>query len=334
MSWKHFLPTVLAVFLTSFASHPLLAGTITLTNGDVIHGELQAVDKTHVQWKSDVLGVLNIEKNQVSQFSSNTVMPKVKSQAGTARDCSLIMTEEVERSCAAGLHDSQPLATLVAMKPLPPFSGDARFGFNRKDGNTDSADLDFAVNAQWLKEQLRHEVELLVESEEADGVVVDERYEANYQLNYDFREQWFSYTRLGYEKDRFNAIDEQYELGGGIGHRLNLDNQMRLNLQLGAAYLISHQPQDGTDNDLAGRWAFKLDWPIPNSKLTLFHHHELLWTAEDINNNQVESSTGVKVPLMGRLFSELRYDFDYVSEPSDDQRHADEEWVIAIGYEW
>lgn len=334
MSWKHFLPTAFAVFFIQLTSTPALAGQITLINGDVIHGELQAIDKKHVLWKSDVLGVLNIDKKQVSQFSSNTVMPQVKSPGVTASNCSLDMTEEVERNCTGGLHDSQPLATLVAIQPPPAFSGDARFGFNRKDGNTDSSDLDFAVNAQWLQEKLRHEVELRAESEESDGVVVDERYEANYQLNYDFQEEWFSYTRLGYEKDRFNAIDEQYELGGGIGHRLSLDNQMRFNLQLGAAYLISHHPQDGSDNDAAGRWAFKLDWPVPDSKLTLFHHHEFLWTMDDIHNNQTESSTGVKLPLMGNLFSELRYDFDYVSEPNDSQKHADEEWVIAIGYEW
>lgn len=305
-----------------------------MTNGDVIHGELKAIDKKHVLWKSQTLGVLTIDKNQVSQFSSDTVMPQVKSLVGHASKCSLNMVINVEQTCADGLHDSQPLATLIAVEPLPAFSGDARFGFNRKDGNTDSADLDAGLNAQWLQEQLRHEVQLLVESEESDGVVVDERYEANYQLNHDFHEKWFSYTRLGYEKDRFNAIDEQYELGGGIGYRLSLDNQMLLNLQLGTAYLISHRPQDGSDNDLAGRWAFKLDWPVPSSKLTLFHHHEFLWTIEDINNNQAESSTGIKLPLIGNLFSELRYDFDYVSEPSGDQQHADEEWVIAIGYKW
>ncbi|TNE80491.1 MAG: DUF481 domain-containing protein [Gammaproteobacteria bacterium] len=327
------IASAIATFM-SLACLPAIAGTLTLTNGDVIHGELQGVDKSQVIWKSDNLGVIHIAKAKVAGFTSTAVIPEVKTPEGTAQNCSLNMTDRVTRDCANGLQDTQPLATLMAIEPPPAFSGDARFSFNRKDGNTDSADLDFIVNSQWLQEQYRHELELLVESEESDGDVVDEHYEANYQLNYDFNERWFNYTRLGYEKDRFNAIDEQYELGAGIGHRFNLDNQMRFNLQLGAAYLVSHHPDDGTDNDLAGRWGFKLDWPVPDSKLTLFHHHELLWTMDDINNNQVDSSTGIKLPLMGNLFSELRYDYDYVSEPSDGQKHADEEWVIAVGYEW
>ncbi len=330
----HSLLSIAATVLLPLTSSLAMAGTLTLSNGDVIHGELQAVDKKQVIWKSDNLGTINVPKSKVSYFTSTAVIPEVKTPDGTAHNCALNLSENVERNCSDGIRDIQPLATLVAIEPPPAFSGDAKFSFNRKDGNTDSSDLDFVLNANWLQERFRHEVELLAESETSDGGVVDERYEGNYQLNYDFNQQWFSYTRAGYEKDRFNAIDEQYELGAGIGHRINLDNQMHFNLQLGAAYLISHQPEDGSDNDLAGRWGLKLDWPVPGSKLTLFHHHELLWAMDDINNNQTESSTGIKLPLLGNLFSELRYDFDYVSEPSDDQRHADEEWVIAIGYEW
>jgi len=327
------LSTMALVFL-SFSSQAAMAGTITLNNGDVIHGELQAVDKKQVIWKSDNLGKLSIPKEKVAHFTSTSVIPEVRTPNGTAHNCSLNLEEGVQASCTDGLVETQPLATLVAIEPPPAFSGDSRFSFNRKDGNTDSSDLDFIVNAQWLRDQFRHQVELLAESETSDGDVVDERYEGNYQLNYDFNQRWFSYTRLGYEKDRFNAIDEQYELGAGFGQRFNLDNQMNFDMQLGAAYLISHHPEDGSDNDLAGRWGFKMNWPVPGSKLTLFHHHELLWAMDDVNNNQTESSTGVKLPLMGNLFSELRYDYDYVSEPSDEQKHADEEWVIAIGYEW
>lgn len=334
MIWKQLLPPVTTVLSLSLGHPAALAGQIALTNGDIIHGELLGVDKKHVIWNSDNLGQLVIDKSRVQDFSSSAIIPQVKTVSGPAYNCVLHMAEEVESSCEGGTRDMQPLTTLIAVEPEPPFNGEARFGFNRKDGNTDSADLDFAVNAQWFEEKLRHELEMRAESDEADGEIVDERYESNYQLNYDFSERWFSYTRLGYEKDRFNAIDEQYELGAGLGRRLALDNQMRFNLQLGAAYLVSQHPEDGTDRDLAGRWAFKLDWQVPDSRLTLFHHHELLWPVDDVNNNQVESSTGVKLPLMGNLFSELRYDFDYVSQPENDQRHADEEWVIAIGYEW
>jgi len=43
--------STMALVLLSFTSQVAMAGTITLNNGDVIHGELQAVDKKQVIWK-------------------------------------------------------------------------------------------------------------------------------------------------------------------------------------------------------------------------------------------------------------------------------------------
>lgn len=77
-----------------------------------------------------------------------------------------------------------------------------------------------------------------------------------------------------------------------------------------------------------------MDWPIPGTDMMLFHENEFFWTVDDFNNNQTESSTGIKIPLLGNLFSELRYDFDYVNQPGDGQKRADEEWVISLGYQW
>ena len=64
----------------------------------------------------------------------------------------------------------------------------------------------------------------IAESDSAEGDVVDEQYDARYQLNYDFDKHWFSYGRVKYEKNRFSAIDEQFQAGGGLGHKLTLNN--------------------------------------------------------------------------------------------------------------
>ena len=311
-----------------------LAGEITLKNGDIIHGELDSLNENQVIWKSDIFGLIKIPKNQVTDFNSSSRMPLITSPDETATNCSLTMEETVTGHCDEGTKPSLPFMTLVAMEPPKAFTGDVRFGFNRKDGNTNTENLDFIVRAQWLQEQFRHETELIAESEKADGAVVDEHYETNYQLNYDFTERWFSYGRLGYTKNRFSAIDEQYQLGAGAGRRINLANQMKLNLQLGAAFLVSHYDGSDSEKDLAGRWRMRMDWPIPGTDMMFFHENEFFWAVDDFNNNQTESSTGIKIPLLGNLFSELRYDFDYVNQPGDGQERADEEWVISLGYQW
>ena len=309
MKRVNFIKKPVFIFFSIFVVAPAFGGELTLTNGDVIHGELHTLTEDSIIWSSEILGDITIPREKVQQFTP---------------------------SIAAADDAPQELSDVDVQAPPPPstFTGDIKLGYNRKRGNTDTEDVDFSTRSKWEQGLLRHEALLVAESEKVEGSVIDEKYVADYQLNYDFDENWFNYGKLRYEKDRFSADDEQTQLGGGIGYRVELDNQLQVNAQLGASYLITHQREGGTDKDPAGRWALKLDWPIADSEMTLFHHHEFLWPLTDTNDYQVESSTGVKVPLIGGIFSELRYDYDYVNQVEGDQEHADHEWVVLLGYHW
>ncbi|MDX2465570.1 MAG: DUF481 domain-containing protein [Porticoccus sp.] len=347
------------VLITALNSLAISAGQVTLKNGDMIHGELQAMHKNSITWLSDVFGVITIPKEKITQLNSSTLLPfssdtlphtafnTTTANGGqhnqeAINHCSLNVEDSVSALCDSGKLNHLSLDKMVTIKLAPeppPFKGEIKFGFNQKSGNTDSEELDVAVSAQWHQQAFRHEVDFIAESDSAEGDTVDEQYDARYQLNYDFDKHWFSYGRVKYEKNRFSAIEEQLQAGMGLGHKLTLNNQLLINAQLGATFLSTQRPgndsSSGSNNkDVAGRWALKLDWPLPSSELTLFHRHELLWLIDEMDNTQLETSTGIKIPLLGGIFSEVRYDMDYVSEPASEQKHADHEWVISVGYNW
>lgn len=348
---------LLFLFLQSLS---VSAGKITLKNGDIIHGELQAIQKDSIVWSSNIFGEISLPKDQVQQFTSSTVLPlniqaygqdTSISKGTTVSNCSFELTDELKKPfsalCDNGENKNlsldnlslQKIATIKVRPAPPPFKGDVKFGYNQKSGNTDSEELDVGISAQWIHQQFRHELGLTAESDSSEGDVTDEKYTADYQLNYDFNDHWFTYGQVKYEKNRFSAIEEQYQVGAGVGHKLILDNELHINAQLGATYLSTKRPSSDSesgsnDKDIAGRWALRLDWPFPKSNITAFHRHELLWIADAIDDNQLESSTGIKIPLFGGIFSEVRYDFDHVSEPASEQQHADHEWVISLGYKW
>lgn len=332
------LSKVIFLFLiTTAASIPAIGGKITLHNGDIFHGELRTINKKTIVWMSDTLGELRLPKEKVEHFSSSTILRTVKSDANNAENCSLKMSETIDGICEKGQLSGLQLNELVATSPPPPvapFSGEVKFNTNRKSGNSSSRDSDFEARLKWNQEEFRHEADFTVELDKDDGNTTEENYEVDYQLNYDFNDRWFSYGRFDYDKDRFSAIDEQYEIGVGLGRRIYLKNQLNLNVQLGPSYLITNNPKSDTEKDLASRWALRLDWPISDSNITFFHDQSLLWLIKDADNNQLETSTGIKIPLFGGIFSEIRYDFDYVGEPDNGQKHADDEWVISVGYAW
>ena len=313
------------------------AGQLTLTNGDVIHGELSAIKSNLLIWDSELLGKIRVQKTDVKHFHSDATIPMVQATGVTAENCQLIMKEMINGRCEEGKISDTPLTELTARQPLPPPSlvgGDLKLRYNKKEGNIDSESLDFSIRSAWDQELIRHEVSALADTDKSDQARVRERYKADYQRNYRFKESWFGYGNLGYEKNRFGPIVEQYEVGTGLGHILSFDNQLQLNMQLGASYLATEHADGEDDNHIAGRWIMKLDWPLPDTDLKLFHHHRFLWPVEEPGNNQLETSSGLRMPLIGNLFSEFRYDFDYVNQPSDDQQHTDQEWIISLGYQW
>lgn len=331
-----FFPTTLLVL---FFTSTVFAGELRLSNGDVIQGEVVEVTEDSLLWKSDILGELTIAKSNVASFSSSTILSHMKTGSQEAHQCAIQMQnpETVSSQCVAGNLSETSLASLLSVKPAPtpdPYAGESKLGYSNKSGNTNTEKLDFATNIKWQTEILRHEANLTIQSDKTNGQVVDERYKTNYQANYDYNQNWFSFGLAEYEKNRFSAIDEQYQVGAGMGHRNTFKNNLQTNAQLGLSYLISRPPTGDSEKDIAARWGLKLDWPVPNSELVLFHYHELLWPIDDIKNNQLESSTGLKVPVIGNLFGEFRYDFDYVNQPPTGQKHADDEWVISLGYQW
>jgi len=337
MKYANLAKVAFLLLLTNAISISTIAGEIILHNGDVFHGELTTINKETIVWRSDTLGELRLPKEKVEQFTSSTILRTVKSDANSAENCSLEMSKTIDGICEKGQLSGLQLDELVASSPPPPlapFSGELKLNANRKSGNSDSMNSNFEARLKWHQEKYRHEAKIKTELEKTNGNIDEENYEVDYQVNHDFNDRWFSYGRGDYDKDRFGAVDEQYEIGAGLGRRIYLENQVSMSLQLGLSYLITKNPDVDTEKDLASRWGMRLDWPTPYKDITFFHEHSLLWLVKDAGNNRLKSSTGIKIPLFAGIFSEMRYDFDYVGETEDGNKHADDEWVISVGYTW
>lgn len=328
---------LLYILLLPLLAQSINAGQIVLTNGDSLQGELKSVDSDSLVWQSTLLGEIKIPKSSVESMDSSTVLPVVKSGEAYANDCVIKLDNGLTTQCLDGELDTHSLAMVTSFQRNPDamvHSGNVKLNYDRRDGNADTEDLDFSTTANWQNQKYRHAVELTAESDKSEGVVQNEKYEADYQLDYDFAEHWFSYGNIGYEKDRFSAIEQQYELGSGFGHRYRFENMIETEAQLGLAYLQSELADGDKENDLAGKWALKVRWPIPGTRMDIFHRQEYIWPWDDMSSYQLESSTGLKMPLLAGVFGEFRYDFDYTAEVTEDTKHADEEWVISLGYEW
>ncbi len=294
-------------FLTMSSASAVLGAELVLTNGDIIHGELEAESETTITWMSELFGVITVQRDNVQQIVIDQVAEAAPQPAPEAE--------------AAGLSEPSSL------------SGSSQLSYNRKRGNTDSEEAYAEIDAQWQLGLYRHDLAIEAESEKTDGLTIEERYKADYQLNYMFDDRWFTYGKAGYEKDLFGANEEQQHVGLGIGYRKDFSNQLKIDAQTGISYLVVRKQDGKTEKGPAGRWALRLDWPF-GSGFSLFHDHEILWSLRDINDSLLDSSTGMKIPLLGGVYSELRYDYDFINRVEGGEKRADHEFRVLLGYDW
>ena len=61
---------------------------------------------------------------------------------------------------------------------------------------------------------------------------------------------------------------------------------------------------------------------------------EFGWLFDDTDVNNLDTSTGVSIPLIERLVAEIRLDYDRTGLQLPGIDNTNEEWVFALGYAW
>ena len=87
------------------------------------------------------------------------------------------------------------------------------------------------------------------------------------------------------------------------------------------------------DEDFGGRWAFDYEQKII-SWLGAFHDHEGFFSAENRDDINIRSSTGLKIPLNDYINAKLQANIDWNNSPAEGAASTDKEYIFTLGYEF
>lgn len=118
--------------------------------------------------------------------------------------------------------------------PMGVWAGKGQLGFLDSQGNTVAESANAALDMTLVEGPWKHALHLDGLYGKSAEVVSAERYNAQWQSNYNFSGALFVFGALSYEHDLFNGFDYQASGTGGIGYQFFNSAMTKLSAQLGA----------------------------------------------------------------------------------------------------
>ncbi len=332
------------------------AGELVLNNGDRVAGELDGYLNNTISWKSDNFGVISVAANQIKELKTSSVI-SINDSAEACRWESLeqwVLTYNCEQSGRG----TMPLADVVAMgpyvspdwEPAPKFEGKVTATGRRASGNKEEEELEVTSKTLYEVGDYRHTLNFDFESNSKNEEDAEEQLDVKYALDWFFAERWFLYGEAQFNYDETRNIDERYILGPGVGYQILATNSTSFSVQGGVDYVKENfaepdmvmampmPPMMMMEFDSSReRAAYRLGMDfthIFSNDISIYHNNQYIESTNNSSDWVFESETGISIPLVGSLYTEVKLDYDIDNLPPEARERSDTELTVGLGYAW
>lgn len=322
------------------------SGELVLKNGDRLQGDLVKLEGESVVWASESFGNLSVAKQDVDQLNTTTLIK----MDGHPEPCTITSVSggNVRFSCADSTSGQVSLLSLELTLPYEDYFAGARtykgkvaLAGTHTTGNKKEEDWELDTEIELRRGDFRHMFGAEYESESTNDAPADEEFEFSYSLDWFFQERWFWYNDVSIGAEESKNIDERYALGSGFGYQFWESDRSALSVESGVSFVKElFDRSENADDTFESqsergvlRWAANYFYVLPFSA-ALVHKHEILYSLEDGEDWELDSDTGINIPLGAGLFSEFKVEYDYDNQPLQNEKKSDTKFSVGLGYEW
>lgn len=319
------------------------AGVLLLDNGDRISGELIVIADGELRWQSDLAGEIVVQQVNVVAIEARDLFEVELDARRQLSQCQLQMRADRKQllNCQQGIAELNSWR-LVAKVSARPFmrpdtwrhAGSVSASAQDSSGNTETQDyqVDFKISAR--KENIRHTViGEYFQQRQADIKTQDNR-KLEYQADYFVSDKWFVKGVGSLQRNVFQDLSSRKLVGGGIGYQFFDTEFIQLSVDTGLSWVEEVYSNDTDRNALAFRENTDFSYRLNRFGLRFFHRHTFLHVFDSSSDWRVDSETGFKMPVLGRLNAQAKLRFNYVNIPADDVDSLDRTWLFGLNYDW
>lgn len=336
------LAGLLVIFFVSAAS----ADELLMKNGDRLQGSVVSMSSGKLVFKTSYAGEITIKWDQVAKLTTE------KPLEAYLRNEQILIGKIVaaeEGTLVFYLADDTPsvpvpLAQVKSMeRPKPPadweFGGNVTAGASKETGNTNTEKYSLTGNLTVSK--LPHVVKLYAEfhKEWAKNELNKDNGLGSATYERFLTEKWFVFGNATAQMDKFKDLDLLGSVAAGPGYQFWRSRDLNLSAKLGPAYGYEKYTKNmdflgGKDQRdyFSGYWALDFDMWFFDKFFQIFHHDDFLYDFQDSTNWMLRTRTGVRIPMVMKLFASFQFNYDYDNQPADGKKNYDQSWVFGLGW--
>lgn len=331
---------VLFTFVLISAGSSSRAGEITLSNGETIRGDIDAVRRETVHWATESIGILIIKKDAIANIRTDSKM-KVYGvnescfwQGINAGDVMLTCGDEkiVYRSFKSL---NNVVRETVQRVEGYQFTGSILGVGTSSSGNKNEENWLLDVDTVVRHSDYRHLTGAMYETESIEGDREAEEYELSYALDWFFSRRTYLFVSSTAGRDETREFDSRYTFGTGLGYQFWDNTKSAFSIQTGGEYVRQEPIDPLLDKEEYESWQVSTSYRYAFFRDIKFYlKASATHSLQDGDDWYGDAEAGLGMPLVMGVTADVKYEFDYDNTPLDALRKADSAFRIGFGYSW
>ncbi|MBX3329083.1 MAG: DUF481 domain-containing protein [Nitrospira sp.] len=320
---------------------------VTLKDGSVIYGEVIEMSGGLLQIKNAMASdLIKVKWAEVSKLAVSHPIP-FHLKEGTV----LIGTAEEGDpgtiKLKAGPTGSEMMVPMNAVTQVNPiiqrpviYIGSLNAGYSQATGNSQLRNISIVGDLVARSEQLR--LTLLGRYVYGDnaGSLITRNARGTIKLDFFLTKRFFWFASAYFENDRLQNLKLRTAISSGAGYQWiergdfnGIFKDMTFYTEAGPAYFnedfINPLPDQAS---FRGRVAMKLDWPLFDGRITLYHYDEIFPSVQDFSDFYYTMDNGIRLKILAGLASGFQVTTRYNNRPPAGTGDTDNLYLLTLGY--
>lgn len=309
------------------------ADEIVLENGDRVTGKVKSAKDGILVFTTGYSEPMSIRISSMRSISTDDPV-EVHLQSGEVLKGRLIPWEAgqaVVEPSAERQKTVIDLATVRAINPPSPWSGNITVGGNLQTGNTERLTASIGAEALRRTKQDRFSLRFLFNYAEEDDTITARNTFGALKYDYFFTRRTYGFLNLEMLSDEFKNINLRTSVGPGIGYQVWDDPGKTLMLEIGVNYFSEDLDKGEDDQWITGRGSVVLGLKV--HRYLAFSEIVVVYpNLEGFSEYQLRNEASLTSAIGSRLSLKLTNIIEYDSDPSPGVQKADTFWILALQY--
>lgn len=329
----------------SLAPAPL--DVVTLKDGGVLYGEVIEMSGgvLYIKTVAAADNIVKIKWANVSKLAINHPIPFHLKEGtvliGTATE-GPSGTINVRAEPLKGTMEV-PMDSITALNPLVQapviYTGSLTGGFSQTTGNSHLKNASLLGDFVARSEQLRLSINGRYIYSDNGNTLIARNARGTIKLDFFITKRWFWFASSYFENDRFQDLKMRTALASGPGYQFidrgdfsGILKDMTFYAEAGVAYFNEDFLVADDASSLRGRLSLKLNWPLFDDRITIYHYDEVYPSLQNTKNYFLTMDSGIRFKLLEGFVSSFQVTTRFNSKPAQGTGDTDNLYLMTLGY--